>query len=97
MKIVAFTLLISQILFAHTAIMNCFDNGDSTITCEGGFSDGSRASGVKFVIEQKGKSIFESKFDSDGEVTFRRPQGDFVLIFDSGEGHRVSIASQHLR
>ena len=31
---------------AHTPLCSCFDNGDDTVTCEGGFSDGSSASGV---------------------------------------------------
>ena len=26
--------------FAHSPLMSCFDNGDNTVTCEGGFSDG---------------------------------------------------------
>ena len=57
-KKVIFSLAIaSSSLFAHTAIMSCFDNGDDTITCEGGFSDGSSASGVKFRIEENGKNL----------------------------------------
>jgi len=41
-KKVALSLMIaSSSLFAHSAIMSCFDNGDGTITCEGGFSDSS--------------------------------------------------------
>ena len=50
-------ILISLILLvssaqAHTAIMSCFDNGDENIVCEGGFSDGSSASGILFFIKQ---------------------------------------------
>lgn len=47
----------SSSAYAHSAIMSCFDNGDGTVTCEGGFSDGSSASGVKFHVDQGGKKI----------------------------------------
>lgn len=84
-------MLISSSLFAHTAIMSCFDNGDGTITCEGGFSDGSSASGVKFRVEQGGKTIFNTKMNEDSEVTFDKPNGDYSAVFDAGEGHAVHI------
>ena len=84
-------LFVSSSLFAHTAIMSCFDNGDGTITCEGGFSDGSSASGVKFRVEQGGKTIFESKMSEDSEVTFDKPSSEYTTVFDAGEGHAVHI------
>ena len=34
----AIVALLSGSAFAHSAIMNCFDNGDGTITCEGGLA-----------------------------------------------------------
>lgn len=51
----------SSSAYAHSAIMSCFDNGDGTVTCEGGFSDGSSASGVKFHVDQGGKKIISGK------------------------------------
>lgn len=83
--------LASTSLFAHTAIMSCFDNGDGTITCEGGFSDGSSASGVKFRVEQNDKAVFEAKMSEDSEVTFNKPVGNYNAVFDAGEGHAVYI------
>ena len=90
-KIILSAALTSSSLFAHSAIMSCFDNGDDTITCEGGFSDGSSASGVKFKIEQNGKSIFNAKMSEDSEVTFNKPAGSYNAVFDAGEGHQVYI------
>lgn len=83
--------MLSNVMFAHTAIMSCFDNGDGTITCEGGFSDGSSASGTKFRVESNGSVVFESKFSEDSEVTFDKPQGDYDAVLDAGEGHQVFI------
>lgn len=88
--------LASSSIFAHTAIMSCFDNGDGTITCEGGFSDGSSASGVKFRIEQNSKAIYNSKMNEDSEVTFDKPSGDYNAVFDAGEGHKVYIKGEDI-
>lgn len=83
--------VITSSLFGHTAIMSCFDNGDGTITCEGGFSDGSSASGVKFHILENGSNIFDTKMNEDSEVTFKKPNGEYTAVFDAGEGHQVHI------
>jgi len=88
--------LISTWSFGHSALMSCFDNGDETITCEGGFSDGSSASGVYFIIEQDKKEIFETKMNENSEVTFKKPNGDFTVILDAGEGHEVYIESDDI-
>ncbi|MBG0789202.1 MAG: hypothetical protein H0S80_01755 [Desulfovibrionaceae bacterium] len=78
--------------FAHSPLMSCFDNGDNTVTCEGGFSDGSSASGVKIhVLDASGKSLVETKMNEDSEVTFDKPAGDYKVVFDGGEGHSVEI------
>ena len=90
-KVILSLTIASCSLFAHTAIMSCFDNGDGTITCEGGFSDGSSASGVKFRVEENGKAIFNAKMSEDSEVTFNKPNGSYNAVFDAGEGHRVFI------
>lgn len=97
MKRLFITLAISaNFLFAHSAIMNCFDNGDETITCEAGFSDGSSAAGVAFYISQNGKKVHEEKFPRSSEITFNKPKGDFEAVFDGGEGHRVTIKSSSI-
>ena len=78
--------------FAHTPILNCFDNGDKTITCEGGFSDGSSASGVKMRVKSAaGKVLLKGKMNQDSEYTFNKPAGGYTVVFDAGEGHVVEI------
>lgn len=76
--------------FAHSPLMSCFDNGDNTITCEGGFSDGSSASGVKTMVKSgEGKVLIDGKMNEDSEFTFDKPAGAYMVIFDAGEGHTV--------
>lgn len=89
-------LVLSGSLFAHSAIMNCFDNGDGTVTCEGGFSDGSSASGVEFRVEQGGKVLLKEKMSKNSDVTFKKPEGEYTAIFNGGEGHQVVIQSKSI-
>lgn len=77
--------------FAHTAIMNCFDNGDGSVTCEGAFSDGSSASGTSFYLLEGGKKTFEAKFNEHSEVVFKKPSGAYEAVLFAGEGHEVKI------
>lgn len=90
-KVLLGSLFLASSLFAHTALMSCFDNGDGTVTCEGGFSDGSSASGVKFSVMQDDKVVQDGKMDEYSEFTFKKPNGGYEAIFDAGEGHKVII------
>ncbi|MBE2984097.1 hypothetical protein CCAL9344_06670 [Campylobacter sp. RM9344] len=88
--------LMSQAALAHTALMSCFDNGDGTITCEGGFSDGSSAAGVEFKAIQGDKVVAEGKFDKDSAFTFKKPEGEYKARMFAGEGHEVVINSKDI-
>ncbi|NKQ40613.1 MAG: hypothetical protein HF962_03485 [Sulfurovum sp.] len=96
MKKIILAIFISSGLFAHTPLLTCIDEGDGTITCEGGFSDGSSAGGVKFRVEQKDKVILEVKLDSNSEVNFKKPQGSYRAIFDAGAEHIVVVKSKDI-
>jgi hypothetical protein len=77
---------------AHNAICSCFDNGDDTITCEGGFSDGASATGVPLkVLDQSGKVLVEGTLDKSGEFRFTRPRVPFRVEMNAGDGHVVKI------
>ena len=89
-------LALSPAAFSHTALLSCFDEGDSTITCEGGFSDGSSASGVEFYVEQEGKKVVEMKFDELNSVNFEKPEGDYTAVFNAGDGHRVILKGSQI-
>ncbi len=75
---------------AHTPLCSCYDNGDNTITCEGGFSDGSSASGVKMRVEDKGgKVLLSGTMSEDSEFVFDKPSVPYKVVFDAGEGHVI--------
>jgi type 1 fimbria pilin len=82
---------------AHTALCNCFDNGDATVTCEGGFSDGSSASGVAVVVlDAGGAEVMKGTMDANSQYTFKKPDGKYVVKFTAGEGHEVMVPSDKI-
>ena len=77
---------------AHNPICECFDNLDGTITCEGGFSDGTSASGIPLrVIDASGRILVDGAMTERSEFTFDKPAQRFRVEFDAGEGHVVRI------
>lgn len=90
------TLLLSWVFTlpaaAHTPLFDCFDNGDDTITCEGGFSDGSSAEGVAIrVVDAQGKVLEQGALGADGSILLKRPAGEFSVIFAAGEEHSITV------
>ena len=87
-------LFLTSLSYAHTPLCSCSDEGDGTILCEGGFSDGSSAAGVKIkVVNSQGKVLIEGVMNEDSEFTFKKPSGDYTVIFDAGPGHVVKVPS----
>lgn len=92
LMILAAMALMATAAHAHSPLCDCFDNGDGTVLCEGGFSDGSSAAGVRMVVlDGEGKVLIESKMDDNSEFTFDKPEGDYAVQFDAGDGHTVEI------
>ncbi len=90
-------LSLSGLAQAHTPLFSCYDNGDGTIACEGGFSDGSSAAGVAVhIFDASGKSIAETKLDEYSEVNFKKPEGEYRVQFDAGEGHRIDVSGKDI-
>lgn len=83
--------------YAHTPLCSCCDNGDGTVTCEGGFSDGSSAAGVSMtVLDKSGKVLIKGKMNEDSEFTFKKPDVPYTVVFDAGPGHVVKIDSKDI-
>lgn len=82
---------------AHSALLNCFDNADGTFTCQGGYSDGSSATGIRIVVrDTSGRTLYEAQLNAASEVILPLPQEDFVVLFDGGPGHSVTITGDTL-
>lgn len=90
-------LLLAGQTFAHTPLFSCFDNGDGTIYCEGGFSDGSSAAGVTIVVKDgAGTVVHSGELSKNSDIEFDKPEGDYTVTFDAGEGHDIVISGSQI-
>ncbi|MEP7313543.1 MAG: hypothetical protein ABI859_13240 [Pseudomonadota bacterium] len=92
MLLLPLAVLAAAVAYAHNALCSCFENSDTTITCEGGFSDGGKAVGVPLrVFDSAGKVLVEGVMSKDSNFTFAKPKVAFRVEFNAGEGHVVTI------
>lgn len=88
-------LLTGGAALAHEAYMDCFDNGDDTVTCVAGYEDGSPPTDRDRILikNSEGKTIKSGNFDEDGAFNFGRPEdAGFMMIFMGSEiGHTIRI------
>ena len=88
---------ISNPALGHTPICDCYDNGDNTITCEGGFSDGGSAAGIAMrVVDDAGKVLIQGAMSEFSDYTFATPDNDFRVIYEAGDGHTIEIDSRDI-
>ena len=93
----AFLLFFTATASAHTPLFACFDNGDGTIYCEGGFSDGSTAAGVPIIVSSaSGDVIMKGELSRSSDIEFDKPGGDYSVLFDGGEGHSIEIPGDQI-
>jgi hypothetical protein len=86
------TLSVSTSVRAHTPLFDCFDNGDKTITCEGGFSDGASAVGVVIrVLDAQGKVLEQRELGTGGSIVLAKPQGEYSVTFTAGTDHSITV------
>ncbi len=84
-------------VLAHTPLCSCYEAGEGEVICEGGFSDGSSAAGVKVrVVDKDGQVLIEGKMDEFSEFIFDKPDGPYKVIFDAGPGHDVKIKGEDI-
>ena len=91
------TLFFAFEALAHTPLCACADEGDGTILCEGGFSDGASGEGVNMqVLDADGKVLIEGKMNEDSEFQFKKPKGEYTVIYDAGPAHDVKVPSSEI-
>lgn len=93
----ALAVFMATYAFAHTPLCSCYDNGNGTISCEGGFSSGSSADGVEIrILDGSGKVLIKGNMDEDSEFTFKKPEGSYKVQFDAGPGHMVEVPGSEI-
>lgn len=96
-SLLLFLLTFPSGLMAHSPLLMCYDEGDGTILCEAGWSDGSSAAGSPvYVRDASGKNLARGVVCPAGFIEFERPKGEFTVFFDGGEGHTLELLSSEV-
>lgn len=97
-RIVLRTALLASMLggatmsWAHNPVCICKKHGGDEVRCVGGFSDGSKAAGVKLDVIAYDETIVKAgTLGPDSALVFKRPKGEFYVLFDAGPGHVVEV------
>jgi hypothetical protein len=85
------TLFLPSLLYAHTLLLNVFDNEDNTITVEGVFNTGQNAAGAQVRLESlmDGKILYKKRLPDDSELTLDIPKEPYQVVLDGGPGHQI--------
>lgn len=84
-------MLVSLPVWAHYPVMTCEPEGEK-ILCEVGFSDGTKAIGKKVQLITYDEEVLETqKADRFSRVTFKKPEGEFYMYFDSGHEFPIEV------
>ncbi|TLP78302.1 hypothetical protein FEA48_03640 [Pseudomonas nitroreducens] len=83
---------------AHAPFCECTALDADTIRCVGGFTDGSAAPGVTLdVMSADNQVLIPGKLGADSSLTFKRPSGDFYILFDVGPGYMVEVDPSEIK
>jgi hypothetical protein len=83
--------LFSSPVFAHYPVLECSAK-DALITCNAGFSDGSKAVGKSVKLYDYDENLLvHKKADKFSRVVFEKPAGEFYIQFDSGHEFPVEV------
>lgn len=86
-----FLLTLPSIIYAHTLLLNVFDNEDNTITVEGVFNTGQLANGAQIRLESllSGKVLYKKRLPDESELTIAIPNEAYQIVLDGGPGHQI--------
>jgi len=90
-KILIMLSLICTISYAHTLLMNVFENEDNTITVEGLYSSGKKTVGAMIKIESliSGQVLLKQRLPDSSEITIPIPKEPYQIVLDGGPGHII--------
>jgi hypothetical protein len=81
----------------HVPTFQCANNGALRVTCVGTFLDGRSAAGITArVLDKHDRVVFVGTVDSQGRITFRKPDAEFHIVFDAGQGNVLTLLASDM-
>ena len=77
---------------AHNPMCECEELASGQVTCTAAVREATGAAGVTLdVIGYDEQVLVGGKLGDDSTLTFKRPDGEFYVLFDAGPGHVVEV------
>ncbi len=81
----------------HIPTFQCANSGALRVTCVGTFIDGRSAAGITArVFDKHDHLVYVGTVDSQGHITFRKPDAEFHIVFDAGQGNVLTILGSEM-
>lgn len=81
----------------HIPTFQCTNKGALRVTCVGTFLDGKSAAGITArVFDKHDHVVYVGTVDSQGRITFRKPDAEFHIVFDAGQGNVLTILASEM-
>lgn len=78
-------------------MFECGSSGSLRVTCRGSFSDGTSAAGIVVrVLDKTDHIVYAGLVDRHGRVSFRKPDAQFSVVFDAGEGNVLTLLGSEM-
>jgi hypothetical protein len=75
----------------------CANTGALRVTCQGSFLDGTSAAGVTVrVLDNRDRVVYVGTVDPQGRISFRKPDAEFHIVFDAGQGSVLTILASEM-
>jgi hypothetical protein len=81
----------------HVPTFQCVNSGALRVTCVGTFLDGRSAAGITArVFDKHDRLVYVGTVDSQGRITFRKPDAEFHIVFDAGQGNVLTLLASDM-
>jgi hypothetical protein len=81
----------------HPPMFECASAGALRVTCRGSFADGTSAAGIVVrVLDKTDRVVYAGTVDKLGRVSFRKPDAQFSVVFDAGEGNVLTLLGSEM-
>jgi hypothetical protein len=78
-------------------MFECVSSGSLRVTCRGSFADGTSAAGIVVrVLDKTDHVVYAGIVDKLGRVSFRKPDAQFSVVFDAGEGNVLTLLGSEM-
>jgi len=99
LALLALGALAPEVIFAqmHQPTFSCVNSGAVRVTCQGSFLDGTSAAGITVrVLDKHDRIVYVGTVDKQGRFSFRKPDAEFHIVFDAGQGNVVTVLASDM-